>query len=132
MLVLHKSASLRVLVIVFLFHSVPVFAQKKLPEESITITAVDQSIAEIFKIITEKSGIHFSFNPRRIDVNQKTTYSAANKSLSTILDELAEKLGWSYDFVEDQIVLKPDKKKEKAVSPSRFATIGSWPGMGTP
>ncbi len=118
MLVLHKSASLRVLVIVFLFHSVPVFAQKKLPEESITITAVDQSIAEIFKIITEKSGIHFSFNPRRIDVNQKTTYSAANKSLSTILDELAEKLGWSYDFVEDQIVLKPDKKKEKAVSPT--------------
>ena len=116
MLAFHKSVSLRVLVIVFIFYDFPVFAQKKLPVESITILAEDQSIAEILKILTQKSGLQFSFNPKRIDVNQRTNYSAINKSLSTILNELAEKFGWSYDFVEDQIVLKPDKKTDKAVS----------------
>ena len=91
------------------------FAQKKLPEVSISINASQLSLAEVLEIISQKSGIPFSYNPKRIDSDKKIDYTAINKTLASILTDLSEQLGLGYSFVEDQIILKPDKKPEKAV-----------------
>lgn len=90
-------------------------AQKKLPETIITISASQLSLAELLEIISQKSGIPFSYNPKRIDVDEKIDYSAINKTLASVLTDLSEQFGLSYSFVEDQIILKPEKKSGKTI-----------------
>ena len=73
------------------------------------------SLKEVLASISQKSGIPFSYNPKKIDVSQKVDYAALNKSLSLILNDIADKFGLSFDFIENQIILKPNKKIEKVV-----------------
>ena len=92
-----------------------VSAQKKLPDIAVTIEANDFSLAALLEVISQKSGIPFSYNPKRIDADRKIDYSVSNKTLASILTDISEKFGLSFTFVEDQIILKPEKKSEKAV-----------------
>ncbi len=90
-------------------------AQKKLPETIITVRASQLSLAELLEIISQESGIQFSYNPKKIDVDKKIDYSAINKTIASVLTDLSEQFGFAYSFVENQIVLKPEKKSEKAI-----------------
>jgi hypothetical protein len=89
-----------------------VYGQKKLPETVITVEVNDVPFSELLEIISKKSGIPFSYNPKKIEAIQKLNYKAINKTLTQILNELSEKYSLSYTLVENQIILKPEKKKE--------------------
>ena len=88
-------------------------AQKILPETIISVEASQLPLADVLKIISQESGIPFSYNPKRLDVDRKIDYSAINKSLTSILNDLSEQFDLSYSFVEDQIIVKPEKRIEK-------------------
>jgi hypothetical protein len=108
-----KAFALWVMALAIHFFALPVSAQKKLPDVIITIDARDLALTDVLEVISQKSGIPFSYNPKRIAANQKISIEAVNKTLGFILNELAERFGLSYTFMEDQIILKPDKKSEK-------------------
>ncbi len=58
------------------------FGQKALPDVSISIDAQNISLGELLTRITDKSGLAFSYNPKKIPIQQKTNFTAANKSLA--------------------------------------------------
>ncbi len=86
-----------------------------MPDIAVTIEANDFSLAALLEVISQKSGIPFSYNPKRINADRKIDYSVSNKTLASILTDISEKFGLSFTFVEDQIILKPEKRSEKAV-----------------
>lgn len=90
-----------------------VLAQKKLPETIITVRASQLPLADVLKIISRESGIPFSYNPKRIEVDRKIDYSAIDKTLVWIMNDLSEQFQLSYSFVEEQIIIKPDTRSEK-------------------
>ncbi len=89
------------------------YAQKSIPDIRITLDVNGLSLEETLEAISQKSGIPFSYNPRKIPTRQKINYKAMDKPLSTVLDELSALTGLKYVFVEDQIILKPEKRSDK-------------------
>ncbi len=102
------------LVILATLCSSNVCAQNKISGVKITLDVAGLPLSEVLGIISKKTGIPFSYNPRKIPVGQKITYQAKDKSLGSVLDDLIQQAGLKYIFVEDQIILKPEKKNEKA------------------
>lgn len=80
----------------------------------ITVNVKDVEFGNVLEIIAEQAGLEFSYNPRRINIRQKISMSATNRSLKDVLDELAAKTGTQYAFLEDQIVLQPAERPAEA------------------
>ena len=117
------SISLWGLILCLIF-CVEVFAQTKMPESALTIDVVDTSLGEVLTRIAMQSGIPFSYNPKRIDATQKITFKAIAKTLTEVLEGLTQQVSLSYAFVENQIVLKPDRRTEKTVA--QTATLSGF------
>ena len=117
------SISLWGLILCLIF-CVEVFAQTKMPESALTIDVVDTSLGEVLTRIAMQSGISFSYNPKRIDATQKITFKAIAKTLTEVLEGLTQQVSLSYAFVENQIVLKPDRRTEKTVA--QTATLSGF------
>ena len=99
-------------------------AQRALPEVSLSINAQDVSLADLLTTISEKSGVAFSYNPKKIPVQQRCSYTAANRTLTEIVDEVASQFGLTFAFVENQIILKPDKRS-RMVAAQTFTLSGT-------
>ncbi len=82
-------------------------------QDRVTINVKEVEFGEVLRLISEQTGLEFSYNPRRINIRQKVTLSANNKSLKEILDELASKTDTRYVLLEDQIVLQPAKEDKE-------------------
>ncbi len=95
-----------------LLAALPAVAQT-IPDVKISLAATRLSLADVLEEISQKSKIRFSYNPKRIQSDQKITYQATDKSFTAVLDELANQYDFQYSFVEDQIILKPSKKSER-------------------
>ncbi|HEY0653144.1 MAG TPA: TonB-dependent receptor [Chryseosolibacter sp.] len=89
--------------------AIPAVAQQN-PESPISITLSNVSLAEALQEIAKKSGVVFSYNPKKIPATEKITYRAVNKSVIAILDDFSTAYQLNYQQVENQIVLKPEKK----------------------
>lgn len=96
------------------FLCLSVSAQKKLPDVTFSVEAKQLSLADVLGIISQKSGIPFSYNPKKIGADKTIDYAASNKTLEFVLTDLSEQFGLSYSYVENQIVLQPQKKSAKA------------------
>lgn len=100
----------------------PVFAatesvgQNKLPEVTISINEEGISLADLLNQISQKGGVAFSYNPRRIQADRQVSYHATNKTLASVLDEMAARFGLAFEFVENQVIIKPKKASAKAES----------------
>ncbi|HEY9046047.1 MAG TPA: TonB-dependent receptor [Ohtaekwangia sp.] len=103
----------RWLAIPMLCMSLQVYAQNNVPDVSISVD-VNGSLAELLEAIAKKGGVRFSYNPKKIEAEQSTKYTAVNKKLPAVLNDLADRFGIRYTLVEGQIILKPEKKIEKA------------------
>lgn len=122
----HRTRRLRAMIFFLLplFAAVETSGQKQLPDVTLSLDAENISLADLLSQITEKSGVAFSYNPKKIPVQQKTNYQATNKKLSQILDELATEFGLTFELVENQIILKPDKRSGK-VAAQTFTLSGT-------
>jgi hypothetical protein len=76
----------------------------------ISISLNNVQLADALAEISKKSGVVFSYNPKKISASERISYNAISKSVSTILNELGEKYQLKYAQVENQIVLKREKK----------------------
>ena len=113
-----------------LFSPAATFSQKQLPQGAVTIDAENVTLAELLSMITERTGLVFSYNPKKIPVRQKTTYRAKGKDVERILNDIASEFGLVFEAVEDQIVLKPDKRSGK-ISALTFTLSGTIRDAGT-
>jgi hypothetical protein len=82
------------------------------PDTPISIALTNVSLAEALQQISQKSGVVFSYNPKKIPATEKISYRASNKSVIAILNDFSISYNLKYQQVENQIVLKPEKKSE--------------------
>src|SRR5258706_4827746 len=126
---LEKIFSIGCLILPAIFSCYPVCAQNKLPDVTLSIDISDRPLAEVLEIISAKSGIPFSYNPKKIQAEQKINYKAVNQTLTTVLNDLSQQCGLSYSLVENQVILEPEQKTGKpaaqVVTLSGYAKDGS-------
>ena len=99
------------------------FSQDKLPEISISIHVSDKPLKEVLNLISEKCGITFSYNTRKISVDKTITYQADNQLLIKILNDIGEITSYQFYYVEEQIIIKPRK-------PGKTRTVKSFTVSG--
>ncbi|HNP17618.1 MAG TPA: TonB-dependent receptor [Fulvivirga sp.] len=87
-------------------------AQEPIPTKKIAINVVDMPLSDVLSEIATKGNLRFSYNPRKIPVDQKITYSAS-KSVKEILDDIMNLIDLEYAYVEKQIIIKARKKERK-------------------
>jgi hypothetical protein len=100
-------------------------AQKKISDIKLTIEINNVPLSQLLEEISKRSNIPFSYNPKKIPSDQKINYKATNKTLPLILDELSEQFGLKYMMVENQIILKPEKKSDKTSSSPIYTFSGN-------
>ncbi len=82
------------------------------------------SLEDALNVISEQTGIPFSYNPRKIPIDQKISYSAKGKTMEEVMTDLTDIVSISYEWVENQIILKPIKRLSK--SADRSFTISGF------
>ena len=100
-------------VLLVLFCSGPIWGQQTGDTATLTIESTRIEVGQLLKEISQQSGLDFSYNSRLIDEHAYLEFSVSDKRLKECLDILAEKLGVRYVLVEDQIILKPLKQKQR-------------------
>ncbi len=114
------TAGMAVLLLMPVFSA---FSQDKLPDISISVHVTHKPLKEVLTLISEKSGIAFSYNTRKISGDKIITYHAENILLNKILDDLGEISGYQFSYVEEQIIIKP-RKPGKSGSVKSFTVSG--------
>jgi len=110
-------------IILFLVGSLAAKAQH-LPSIKLTLKFENATLPQAMEIISQKAAVSFSYNPKKFPSDLRLTYAAENKSLKEILDDLSQMAGMKYSLVENQIVLKPDKKSNELKS--KEATLSGY------
>jgi hypothetical protein len=100
------------------------FGQKKLAGVTLSISAENISLADLLIQISNNTGLAFSFNPKKIPIQQKISYRATNETLTKVLGDISMEFGLVYELVENQIILKPDKRSGK-VAAQTFTISGT-------
>ncbi|HYC86852.1 MAG TPA: TonB-dependent receptor [Chryseosolibacter sp.] len=113
-----------VAVVCLLFFVTGFVHAQDIPQVNITVEVAGAPLSELLDDIGKKSGISFSYNPKKIDAARKVTYRAADRSLGTVLDELATRFDLSFTLIENQLVIKPRKGREKE-GPATFTLSGT-------
>ena len=93
--------------IMLLFIFISTANSQQIEDTRISLDIREQSLKEVLEIIAAQSGVPFSYNPRKVPIDQKITYSAQEKTLDEIMKDFSEAFSVSYEFVEGQLVLKP-------------------------
>ncbi len=88
-------------------------AQKDLSSIRISIDLDNVPLREAIAKISAKSGVPFSYNPRKIPVEKKITYSANDKPMAKVLDDITALCDLKFLQVENQLILQPEKKTQK-------------------
>jgi outer membrane cobalamin receptor len=100
-------------------------AQDKLPSNIITIEVTNLPLGEVLNEIAKKGDLRFSYNPKKIPVDQKVTYSA-KKSVKEILNDLMELMDLEYTYIEKQIIIKARKKPQKEDKEDKKLTLHGY------
>ena len=64
------------------------FAQKAVLDKPITVKLSNERLEEALKIIGNRNGFSFSYNPTDFDLNRRVTVNATGKAVRQVLDEL--------------------------------------------
>lgn len=112
------------LILLTLFTAASTLGQKKLPLLTLSIEEENITLAGLLAAISGKTGLAFSYNPKKIPVQQNTSYSAQSKDLQSVLEDLSRQFGLVFEFVENQIVVKPDRRSGK-VAAQTFTLSGT-------
>jgi hypothetical protein len=115
------------LVVFILVSFTDVTAQANLSSIRLTLDIQNQSLPTALQIISEKSGLSFSYNPKKIPATNINLVSR-NETLVSILDKLSVEHELKYMMVENQIILKPHKKPAtpRSTSSPPVATISGY------
>ena len=74
--------------------------------QKINIDVTDASLQEVFIELKNQSGSYFMYNESLIDYPLKIDIKAVNKNLQEVLDEICSKSPFTYEIVDDFILIK--------------------------
>jgi hypothetical protein len=97
-------------------------SQNALLQTRITLDAENKELEEIFKKITEKYNVHFSYNSKVIQSDKKISIKVSEETLENVLTAICFENELEFAVVRNQIVLK--KAKPKPVQIKRFTISG--------
>lgn len=111
----------------FFFSLAPTFSQANLSSIRITLDIKDEPLPTALQIISEKSGLSFSYNPKKL-TGSRVNLNSKNETLVSVLEELSAQHELKYALIENQIIIKPDKKPSaiKTSSSPAVATISGY------
>lgn len=89
-------------------NSVTVYAQSDVSwaNQQVSIKARRIRLDALLELITQKTGMPFSYSPQKIPVQQKITLSINNQPLEKIIETLSRYAGFSYKQKGKHLVLK--------------------------
>ena len=64
------------------------FAQKSVLDKPVTVRVANGRLEETLKLIGDKNGFSFSYNPSDFDVNRRVSLNASGKAVRQVLDEI--------------------------------------------
>lgn len=91
-------------------------------EKLVTINVQNQSVAEVFKSITQQTGVTFSYNSQQFDDKQKISLSVINKPLRVALESIFKPFPCKYNLKKKYVIIqctsanKPIKKSTYTIS----------------
>ncbi|MEO1447908.1 MAG: prolyl oligopeptidase family serine peptidase [Bacteroidota bacterium] len=87
--------------------------------QQITLPGEDIALGKLLEVITQTSDIPFSYNPRRIPLDKKLTFTQDAASIKTLLDQVQAATGVRYHLMAGTIILKASEKVDSGYkSPS--------------
>lgn len=98
-------------------------AGQSLPDSRMSLDLQQQSLANVLSAFEQKAGVSFSYNPRKIQSEQKIDFKATHASVKEALAQLCTQVGLEYTLVENQIILIP---KHKPDEPNPPATLSGY------
>jgi hypothetical protein len=107
-----------------LFVFVQAEAQQKIPDTKITVDINGATLSEALELISQKGGMAFSYNPKKIDAGKKVTFKAVDVPFAGVLDLLAAQYSLSFTLLENQIIIKPHRQKDND-RPQTFTLSGT-------
>lgn len=82
------------------------------PDEiKVTVNYKNESLKKVIDNLSELADIDFSYSPQQIDLSIQVTYSATDKTLKEVLDEILADYPIRYEVIENQVILKKDDTK---------------------
>ena len=78
----------------------------------IQVSVQNESLQTIISQIEEQTALKFAYNPRKIDTEQLITYEASI-SLQEVLSDLSALLGYEFELIEKQVVIKRKRVSNK-------------------
>lgn len=81
---------------------------------SITISMKNAKMKEVFNEIEKKSNYTFFYNDNQVDVNTIVDVDLKKVSIDKVLSDMLEDTGYSYQIIDNQIMIKLAEKQEKA------------------
>jgi hypothetical protein len=87
-------------------------AQQNLPDATITIDVIDATAADILGAIGLKSGIKFSYNPKKLPTT-RMSFKASDETVQAVLARLSELFKLDFESLEGQVIAKPRKIRAK-------------------
>ncbi len=92
-----------------------VVAQVALDKE-ITLTVANNEFSSVLKSIEKLSGVNFIYSSTIIESNRKITFSARNKTLGNVLNEILPQLNLTYEATGNSIILTRANSAVKAIA----------------
>ena len=82
-------------------------AQQDAFSKQISVNFDQVALEEVLRVLEQQSGLSFSFNPNRINLKKKITYTARQRKVSDVLRDISALSEVSFELLEGVIVLKP-------------------------
>lgn len=92
-----------------------VVAQVALDKE-ITLTVANNEFSSVLKSIEKLSGVNFIYSSTIIESNRKITFSARNKTLGNVLNEILPQLNLTYEATGNSIIITRANSAVKAIA----------------
>ena len=105
------------------FSALPLFLAAQ--NRNISLSVQNQTVAEVLKLIEEKSGYNLFYNESSIDKNRKVNVNAKNKDVLDVLNSIFDGTYVRADIIDGSIVLSVIKKPEPTTSQSNASPNSS-------
>lgn len=89
------------------------------PEKKISVTFQSISLEDVIQQLAQTENIRFSYSSKTIPVNKEITYSATNKPVLVILEEVFSLAGVKYESIGGYLVLGEAMEEESSPEPPK-------------
>ena len=118
-----KLFRIRRMLLCVAFSALPLFLAAQ--NRNISLSVQNQTVAEVLKLIEEKSGYNLFYNESSIDKNRKVNVNAKNKDVLDVLNSIFDGTYVRADIIDGSIVLSVIKKPEPTTSQSNASPNSS-------